>query len=533
MDIFDRTGELPLQGSGLGSQCPTPAPAPPGSAAPKPVNGSSRVRTYEELDGAEGRAVFYRPHRFTAADLAPLRGAVTIAVAGETRECAVRDVSQNGVAFAWPADEPVHQGQALRATLRFDSHEAFRGEVRVGSVREQDGSAVVGVSFNDFLLDMDEILQLRSVRAWKTEVAGPLVRDRAWRVPGGERFKALVAELRLVLEDAQQQLGALEAHLPWHLLQGQGNPARAALVSCLRSDFVADAVQLSEEIDAAVRELPEGHRNQAAKEWSIRHVHDFLMQAPCCHRARHKPFGYPGDYEVMNFIYERNFEGATLFARAVALAFTNTRAAMAVRYRKDLVKRHLKALLLRRAGSGRPVRVLSIASGPAQELFELFTEIDGLPGPLEVVLFEQDKNALAHAWRRLKSSVDLRFPQTVRLLFLHESIKRLLRDADLFAPYGHFDLVYSCGLFDYLQERTAVVLTRRLATATAPGGQLLLANMVDHPTRWLMEHHLDWPLVYRTREELLDLGRQAVPGAQLRILEEESGANPFFELVRG
>jgi cyclopropane fatty-acyl-phospholipid synthase-like methyltransferase len=118
------------------------------------------------------------------------------------------------------------------------------------------------------------------------------------------------------------------------------------------------------------------------------------------------------------------------------------------------------------------------------------------------------------------------------MLFLHDSIKRLLRDADLFAPFGGFDLVYSCGLFDYLQQRTAVVLTRRLAAVTQPGGQLLVANMVDHRGRVMQEIHLDWHLIYRTREEMLAIGHSAVPDAQVRILEEESGVNPFFELVR-
>jgi hypothetical protein len=121
----------------------------------------------------------------------------------------------------------------------------------------------------------------------------------------------------------------------------------------------------------------------------------------------------------------------------------------------------------------------------------------------------------------------------VRLLFLHDSIKRLLRDRSLFEPFGSFDLVYSCGLYDYLQQRTGTVLTRRLASVTAPGGQLLVANMVDHPARVLQEIHLDWHLIYRTREEMVDIARAAVPGARVRILEEESGVNPFCEIVRG
>jgi hypothetical protein len=47
-----------------------------------------------------------------------------------------------------------------------------------------------------------------------------------------------------------------------------------------------------------------------------------------------------------------------------------------------------------------------------------------------------------------------------------------------------------------------------------------------------MEHHLAWDLIYRTREALVDIGRRAVPSARIRVLEEETGVNPFIELVR-
>jgi extracellular factor (EF) 3-hydroxypalmitic acid methyl ester biosynthesis protein len=499
--------------------------------APGAANDPGRVRSYEELDGAEGRGVFFRPHRYTAAALAPLQATVSVAVSGKLRLCPLRDVSQNGIAFFWPAQLPVEVRQRLDVALRFDEHEAFRGEAVVGSVREQDGAVVVGASFHEFLLDVDEIVQLKAVRAWSF-AAAPLARRAAWAVPGCTRYKSAIAEMRLFFQDAQQQCAALEPELPWHVLHGKENAARAALVSELRADFVPQAVRLSEEVDAAVRELPGAHRDPAAKEWSRRHVDEFLLQAPGCARARGKPFGYPGDYEVMNFIYERPFEGPTLFARAVELAFWHSRSALAVRARKDLVKRELESLVARSAGSGRPVRVLSIAAGPAQEIAELFEGADSLSAPIEIVLFEQDKNALAHAWRRLAPLL-ARFGPSVRLTYLHASIKRLLRDPELLAPFGEFDLVYSAGLLDYLQHRTAVTLARRLAAVTAPGdGKLLVANMVDHRARWFLEVPLEWPLVYRTREELLDLGERAVPGARLRIVDEDSGVNPFLEIVR-
>jgi extracellular factor (EF) 3-hydroxypalmitic acid methyl ester biosynthesis protein len=510
----------------------TPLPSAFERRAPSSGSPLVRVRTYEELDGGEGRGVFFRPHRHSAADLAPLSCRVLVSVAGVEYECPLWDVSQNGAALVWPSDLAVHPRERLHVALRFDDHEPFRGEAEVGSIRQQDGATVVGISFHDFLLDVDEILELRNVQSWHRGASSSRLEQRPWAMPGCERYKALLAELRLFYEDSRRQVDALEAALPWHVLHGEDNVARRKLLQHLRGSFVEDAVKLTEAVDGALRAIPGSFANPVAKEWSRRHVHDFIMMSPCCHRALHKPFGYPGDYEVMNFIYERNFEGADLFARTVQLGFAHIRSSKAVRGRKDFVKEQLHALLRERARSRRPVRILSIAAGPAQELAELFSELEEVPVPVEIVLFDQDKNALAHAWRRLSSLVDPRFAGTVRLTFLHDSIKRLLRDSDLFRQFGKFDLAYSCGLYDYLHQRTAVGLTRQLAATLAPEGRLLVANMVDNASRWLLEFHLDWPLVYRTRDELREVAQRAEPRAQVRILEESSGTNPFFELTR-
>ena len=513
-----RSGHQPVSGAeGL----------PTGEAPP---NGSARVRTYEELDGAEGRGIFFRPHRFTAADLAPLQGTVIVSWLGAQHECALRDLSQNGVALDLPVDVNVRPRQRLHIVLRFDSHVAFRGEACVGSVREQDGATVVGLSLDGALLDTDELLQLRDVRRWSPAGSALRVSDKPWHAEGYERFKSLVSEMRLFLEDAEEKLRDFEASLPWHVMQEGTSAAHAALVTRMRADFGADVLRFIPEIDGALRGASPSDA-AALREFSIRQIHRFLMQAPWLHRARHKPFGYPGDYEVMNFIYEKDFEGPTLFARAIGHAFIQTPVTLAVRYRKDLLKRQLRAALEQRAGSSRPVRVLSIAAGPAREVQELLTEMDELPVPLEIVLFDQDKGALAHAYRRLRP-LAARFPGRTRMVFLNESIKRLLRDTHLFDEFQGFDAIYSCGLFDYLHEATAVRLARNLFNAAAPGGQVFIGNMADHSSRWIMEQQLDWELFYRSREELVEIGHRAVPDARIRVLEEETGVNPFIELRR-
>ena len=494
----------------------------------------STAKTYEELDGGQGREVFFRPHRYRAQDLEPLQARVAL----QGREFPLRDVSQNGAAVEWPAGAEVWVGQRLEhIEVLFDDHRAYAGEARVGSVRDTDGAVVVGISFGDgALLDIDDVLHLRDIRGWQgRDGLGLSLARKPWAVPGHQKFKVLVSELALFLEDSEQQLGEMESHLAWHVVHGDHDtPGRRALIERLERDFVSEVVRYSEEIDATLREVPPGEVNQL-KQFSLRQVQKYLMQSPCLHRALHKPFGYPGDYEVMRFIYERQFEGATLFAKAVQLSFLRTKAPTAVRTRKDLIKAQLRRLIEERRGQDKPLRLLSVAAGPAQELLELFSELTGPCPPLEIVLFDQDKGALAYAYRRLKPVIDARWGKRVQVLYLHDSIKRLLRDAKLFEEFGQFDVVFSIGLFDYLQSSTAVVLCRNLFARVAEGGTLYIGNMVpENPTRWIQEHHLDWYLIYRSREEMLEIGRRAVPdAAQQQMIEDKTRVNPFLQITRG
>jgi extracellular factor (EF) 3-hydroxypalmitic acid methyl ester biosynthesis protein len=493
-----------------------------------------RIRNYEELDGAEGREVLFRPQRYRAADLAPLSSSVDVRREGNAVTCTLVDISQSGMAFECNPSLQLSTGELLPTlTVRFDAHVAYQGVARVGSIREQDGVTIVGVAFEEQLIDVDEILQLKAIKSWTGRDGRGFSAQRPWSVPGCADFKALVADLALYLEDSERQMADLESQLAWHTVQADGvAPAHQALIERVRREFSAEIIQQSEAIDTVLRTVPVTHR-KALQEFSLRQVDRFFMQAPWMLRARTKPFGYPGDYEVMRFFYERNFEGPTLFAKSVGYSTIRTKAAQAVCCRKDLIKWRLRSMLETRRGGTRPIRVLSVAAGPAQELYDLFTELDALPCALEVVLFDQDKGALSYAFRRLKPLAEQKFPGRVHVLYLHESIKRLLKDAQMFKPFGEFDFVFSCGLFDYLQAPTATVLTRNLFARLAAGGELYVGNMQPgNPSRWIMEHHLDWHLLYRTRPELLELGERAAPEATIHLLEEETGVNPFIQLVR-
>ena len=407
--------------------------------------------------------------------------------------------------------------------------------MRVSSVRRQDRATLVGVSLIDTLMNIDDVLSLRDVKARIAEpdFQGLVLAEAPWRVSGQDHFKALVADLRLFLEDAQHSFAQLEAGLPWHVVHGdQESPAREALIERIRSGFVADVVMASKELDSALRAAPAESR-EALRAFSLRQLDAQLMSSVMAHRARHKPLGYPGDFEVMNGMYGRHFAGPSLFAKAMNLALVMIPAAQAVRNRKDLIKAQLWAALDEHTRTGQPLRILSVAAGPAEEVYGLLAERAQIDVPLEVVLFDQDRSALSFSYSRLSRLVASRWQGKVRVVHLHDSITRLLRGSTQLAAASGFHAVYACGLFDYLQPHSWVSLCRSLYETLAPGGTLYVGNMVPAcPSRWLMEFHLDWFLEYRERAELLELARRAAPGATRTILEEPSGVNPFVALTR-
>ncbi len=259
------------------------------------------------------------------------------------------------------------------------------------------------------------------------------------------------------------------------------------------------------------------------------------MLAPLMHRCLTKPLGYPGDYVIMRYLYEDRFEGSSLWAKALHLAGSTAPACEAVRSRKDMVGEHLVALAKDKAARGERARILSVAAGPAQETIELLSSHPELSNHLDILLFDQDRDALEfvnNRLNRLRGELGAEVAGA-QVQLRHDTIKRLLEDPGIFEDFGPVDMVFSSGLFDYLRFHTGARLLENLYGTLAPGGRLLAGNIVpEQPTRWVFDMHMDWFIEYRSREELLTMGEAAARNASPRIIEERTGWNPFVELTR-
>jgi len=495
---------------------------------------STRGAQYEDLEGGTGRGVFYRPQRFKQNELSPIQITVRASLPGSELELNLWDLSQNGIAVFCPAEPELPSGTLIdKLTVRLDGHEAYSGQALVRSTRQEAGRSVLGLSLIDAPIDIADVLRVRDIRSWPRQSSRLLSpTTRTWHSKGNHQFKALIAELRLFFEDASRDLAELESVLPLHVLHGdRESGAPLALINHVQEQFTPAFLDYSNRIDAALRECRQEDK-ESLKDFSLRMVHDYLMKAPFFHRTRHKPLGYPGDYQVMQYIYEQQFEGATLFGKALHHAAIQTSGARAVRERKEVVKGRIRSLLASHDESCRPLRIASIAAGPAQEIFEILRDDEPPGGAIEIVLFEQDPQALAFAQGRIAAHAE-RWGSSLRMTYLHDSIKRLLTDQTTLAEFGPFDMLFCAGLFDYLRPASASRLIRHFYSTLAPGGSAHVGNMTPiNPCIWFLEQHLEWYLLYRTEEQLLALGRRGAPDAELSILSEPTRVNPFLLIER-
>ncbi len=479
----------------------------------------------------------FRFNRFSPDDLGPVEIQIILEVEGKTHRCRLHDVSQNGVAFERPVGvELVKDDHVGCVTVICESHIAYKGEAQVRNVRREGGTYIVGLAFLDSLMNMGDVLQLRDMRErWDDPELVMHARSQPWYsgVEEAHRFEALVAELHLFLREAKARFEPLERDIPWHILHGEADcPARSALTEKMREGFIPEYIRYTERIDAAWREVPESE-NEKLKAFSRGLLHETITRAPFMHRCLTKPLGYPGDYEVMRYLYEQQLEGPDLLSKGIHLASVLTRGAQAVRERKDLLRRVLVGLTRERAAKGLETRALSVAAGPAQEIYEIVTGEGELGPGLNVLLFDQDQYALEYASRRFALAAGHSPRRDVRVQLRHDTIRRLLNDDDIFADQPAVDIIFVAGLFDYLREPTARKLIAKLYRLLAPGGALYVGNMVpENPCRWFLEHHLDWFLLYRSREELLAMGEEAVPGAKAWIVNEPTSVNPFLVIQR-
>jgi extracellular factor (EF) 3-hydroxypalmitic acid methyl ester biosynthesis protein len=251
-------------------------------------------------------------------------------------------------------------------------------------------------------------------------------------------------------------------------------------------------------------------------------IHALIDQDPFTARSFRKPRGYPGDAVLIDFIYTRDahFGSDEVVSELGERIFEFTRdtpPCRAVRARRDIMATIIDSV----SDEVSQPSILSVACGHLREAMLSRAVPEGRVG--RFVALDQDELSLKVVEEQAGG---------FGVVPVCNSIKALFRSS---LAHEKFDLVYSTGLYDYLDERLATKLTHRMFEMLKPKGRLVIANFL--PNLWgsgYMETYMGWHLIYRTAEQMVGLCSTIDPLEinSSRTWTEENENIVFLELTR-
>ena len=225
-----------------------------------------------------------------------------------------------------------------------------------------------------------------------------------------------------------------------------------------------------------------------------------------------KPFGYPGDFTIIDRIYQYHINQDIRY-RNWDRFFQNQPAAVAVRNRKDYFIKQCEELITQKNNR---IRVLILGSGPATDVNEFLNAYPNCNITFDLVDFDQ--NAIDYARKKNEGF-------NGKIEYNRINVLR-------FKPYKIYDLIWSSGLFDYFRDKHFIYLIRKYIDFITPEGEFIIGNFSDiNPTRKLMEVLSDWHLNHRSEDDLKRIARDAgIDESIIKIENEPLGINLFLRI---
>lgn len=226
-----------------------------------------------------------------------------------------------------------------------------------------------------------------------------------------------------------------------------------------------------------------------------------------------KPFGYNGDFFIIEKIYQRYVNPDPIYKKWDTY-FHEFPAAIAVVNRKTLAIEIFEKL--NRESLGVKQNVMILGSGPVTETFEFFER--NPDSNLVFDMLDLDKRAISYA--KIKNKKYLK-----SMTFHNRNVIRHV-------PDKKYDLIWSAGLFDYFKGKHFVYLIKKYYAFLNDGGEMIIGNFnSENPSRRIMEILGDWFLYHRSEEELKQFALQAgIKESNIEVFKEPLGINLFLRV---
>ncbi len=248
----------------------------------------------------------------------------------------------------------------------------------------------------------------------------------------------------------------------------------------------------------------------------------FFKQSYFMNRARTWPYGYPGDHEMLEKIYQAmpvSKQGIGLYLDNY---FLNCTLARGVRERKT----KLSALLIREI-ENRAIdsKIMNIGCGSSREIFDIGTKLNQYAP--EMTFLDFDNRATQYSENLLfNAGIDIN-----KFVFKKFNALKLANIDYTKKIFESQDIIYSAGLFDYLTTKVLTKIIGSLYELLNDGG-LIIAPFKDAQNYKTFDYHwfVDWSYFYqRSIGDIQDILEIALPlKTKIRIEPSPSPAINFF-----
>ncbi len=467
---------------------------------------------YEHLEGAHGRQIFFRGKRFDPQSLFNGPGLETL-IDGQRHKLV--NVSISGIATLDRSGQfnEAAMGQVFPIQLRVGTTLIYESMGRVVRVSPSLSGTQIGFHLQDKFLDIprltaqyQEYVLKQRLHLHHPDNLSPALTK--FRLMGAEAIHMLRSH-KSILTDWEKEHSAM---------RDTANYGRDILD--LASDQLLPAWRaLSDEANTYLDDIFNNTDDfHAAKDFAELVITPELMDGPIWHRAYHKPFGYPGDFRVMDYVYSWQDHGDSLYGKLAHRLGMDSLDCVVTRM--SMVQHIISQEILDKDGDD-PIHITNVACGSAQEIVNVLSQ-SKLIRPLNLTLIDQDNDALTYTYERTYPHT-MRLDDLVNMQCLHSSFTELMTGGALSKKHTPQDMIYSVGLFDYLRPRSARNLTKTLYDRLAPGGLVVIGNLKLGPVagRWGAEFVTDWPMIYRSDEEMRELAKD-ITDAKVDLLTDRT-----------
>lgn len=221
-----------------------------------------------------------------------------------------------------------------------------------------------------------------------------------------------------------------------------------------------------------------------------------LLKSCLISRGYQKPLGYPGDYKIVESMYENKIMSSG-FGAVLDEYFLKNEYVQAVRDRKDFMKKYLEKYINKRSDK---VMILNLACGSCREIRELLNTDNTILFKKNELIFtflDQDKMAIDFS----KSKIS-KLPIKIQSRYLIMDFLSYIKSES----NSKYNLIYSIGLADYLPDSILGLLFKFSFELLDSGGKIIVAHKnTKRFSSPISDWGADWKFIPRNRGDVIKL----------------------------